>query len=782
MHAAKPASWPRRLLLCAVLPATVCLAAEAPPRPVGAGFVQQAFSEGGLLSKGDARPPVPTYRTAEMTGRAAPSNTWFSSLVYERWSHPLYAHPLSYRASELGFEIGRPDPRFESGPTGVASVNWLHQPLLVVAPEAFQPDDARLEGHGDWDVQIDMAHGAQHMRATIAHGSPISHYRFSEGGARIDFRADVQTLPDSDATRLHLRVGGKAWGVFLPTGAKAQWTTPTRLSLSLPEGGRWLAVAALPDDSKQSFEAFASHAATRITGTRVSYVYDAAASEVRTHYELQTETLQGPPRPPLVGLYPHQRLRAAGLQLPWAYPSVRGEIRVGALQSFDTVTPYVGIVPLWPALGDAQAADRLNSLLRGDVARTPESLEKQGAGTYWVGKFLGRAAQLLAIAQVQGRQEQADRLAALMTEQMRRYFRAEGGTRHFVDDATTGSLLGYPDEFGSVAHMNDHHFHYGYWLQALSMLALRDPALASDSQWGGIAKLLVRDIATDERGRADAPFLRNFDPYEGHSWASGDADMDAGNNQESSSEAMNAWAALIYWGEITGNRRLTELGIALYSTESDAIASYWYDCHRQVFDPRFDRAVAAQVFGGRYAYDTWWTQNPREVQGINILPLTPASTYLSAGCPAGGASFLEALRQREAQYRAAGPGDGTPRDVWQDIFAGYLALWDAPTALAQWDDRGDVEQGESRSHMWFWLNTLRSLGPRDTRVHADVPLHAVFAQADGARRYLAVNAGSNLVTAHFSDGRQMNLPAHSLVTLTIAPDGTSRTDTTSLLR
>ena len=53
--------------------------------------------------------------------------------------------------------------------------------------------------------------------------------------------------------------------------------------------------------------------------------------------------------------------------------------------------------------------------------------------------------------------------------------------------------------------------------------------------------LIVKDIATSERGRDDFPFIRNFDPYEGHPWARGNSDFYGhGNDQESSSEAINA--------------------------------------------------------------------------------------------------------------------------------------------------------------------------------------------------------------------------------------------------
>lgn len=63
----------------------------------------------------------------------------------------------------------------------------------------------------------------------------------------------------------------------------------------------------------------------------------------------------------------------------------------------------------------------------------------------------------------------------------------------------------------------DHHFHYGYYLRAAAQIALRDPAWATDSQWGGMTKELIRDIANWDRTDTKYPFLRNFDPHEGRS-------------------------------------------------------------------------------------------------------------------------------------------------------------------------------------------------------------------------------------------------------------------------
>ena len=64
-----------------------------------------------------------------------------------------------------------------------------------------------------------------------------------------------------------------------------------------------------------------------------------------------------------------------------------------------------------------------------------------------------------------------------------------------------GTLIGYPAGYGSDTELNDHHFHYGYFLFAAAEIARRDPAWAAAGRWGGMVKLLVRDIAS--AGRRD---------------------------------------------------------------------------------------------------------------------------------------------------------------------------------------------------------------------------------------------------------------------------------------
>ena len=532
--------------------------------------------------------------------------------------------------------------------------------------------------------------------------------------------------------------------------------------LRLPENARYFSVAGLPDASESTLRDFHAVAYAFPTDTRVEWSYDEATSKVRSVYRVQTTAKEGENQATFMGLYPHHwSAVVSDHPSKYGYDSVRGRIRLVPGNSFTLERTYNGFVPMWAGLQDPANKDNVASLLVGDMAKAPQMYNKLGRGTYWIGKGLGANAQLLSVAEVEGKTKMRDQLLAQLKDRLESWFDGQRST-YFAQDSTLGTFVGVPEEFGSIKSMNDHHFHYGYWVMAAAHVALRDPEWASQQNWGGMVGKVIADIATDERGRKDFPFLRNFDPYEGHSWASGDANFDAGNNQESSSEAVNAWAGLVLWGEATGDRRLRDLGMFLLTSEVASVNQYWFDLDRQVLAPEYGKPFASMVFGGKYAYNTWWTQEPRQIFGINMLPMTTASTYLGAD-PKYVTSLVTALPAAVKAYNARGGDDGTPADIWQDVIASYAALGDPQAGAALWNRKGSIEGGETRSHTAFWLASLKEMGTPDFTVTADTPLYAVFKDESGARTYLAYNARSTPLRVKFSTGTSIDVPPRSLV-------------------
>ncbi len=742
------------------------------------GVPTQKVGNGTVLlapRSGDKPPPAAPFRTEALLKQAAPTSQWYSTVAFNANPGPVFAQPLSFKTTPAGFEMAYPRKQeaaelipFPVSPEHV--VAYPHVDALVFSPLAFEPEPAKLAQVSDWAVDIVMARGADQLLATIAHGSPYAYFQLSRGDVRVRLPAGGERLAAvSDARHLGLRVKGRSYVIFGPTGVRWEQVSPTEWVGRLPAGKGYFSAAALPDEQPETLQLLARHAYAFLTDTTVGWKYDAAAAKVETSFSAKTRVMEGADNGPLLGLYPHhwhQNASVAGKLGP-AYDTVRGKLRLLAAAQFKTERPWQGFVPHWPALpeGSPRLAE-FNETLKRDLRRRRdlmpprENADNWRVSVYWAGQGLSRMTHLAAVAEQQGNNDARDQFLAQAKERMEWWFSARSKVSYFMLDKRLGTVSAYPDEFFSVEQMNDHHFHYGYWIRAAAEIAMRDPEWAAKDKWGAMVDLLVADIANTQRGSADFPYIRNYDAYEGHSWAVGIGGVDKygnfGNNQESSSEAINAWAGLILWGEVTGNKELRDLGIYLFANETNAIDHYWFDIHKLVFHPDYKPVETSMVFGGMYVHNTWWTDEPRQIHGINLIPMTAFSTYLGRD-PAFIKRNLDTMKVETEAYKKRGkfPPNPPPDDVWQEVFAKYLALADPAAALALWDPRGSVRDGESPTHTLHWMLSLQAMGTPDFSVSADTVLYQVFKRPDGQRSYLAYNAGKAPLTVRFSDGKQL---------------------------
>lgn len=753
------------LLLSSAL-ATVCPPTRADDlTQIGLG-AYHTTARGGVFASA-AAPPAATFRSGPLLEQAAPTNQWYSSLVFHATSAPLHAHPMTYQVTPRGFEIGLPERQRVVPDAGQRAIRYAHRPAITVAPIQFQPHDGRLSKASNWLVEVSMAASAtETLKATVLHGSPFSYFECSTGDVRFTFNGETQPIAglqarNSDPRVVAVTIGSRHYAIFAPTGGKFEWQGNSVVILHLPYQRRYFSVAGLPNDQADTLQDFLNVAYAFPTQTHVEWHYDQARSRITTDFSVDTVAREGTNRDTLMGLYPHHwSALPQPLEASYRYDSVRGAIRLIRANHFRIERTYHGLLPRWGELEDVADRNAVDSLLVGDLAKSDQLFLKNGRGSYWIGKGLGGLSQLVSIAEAEDKPATRDQLLASLKKRLESWFDGKHAT-YFSQDARIGSMLAYPEEYASVTSMNDHHFHYGYWITAAAHVALRDPHWADDTQWGGMVEKLVADIATRQHDRADFPFLRNFDVYEGHSWASGDGTtLEDGNNQESSSEAVNAWAGLLLWAEATHQPALRDLAIYLYTSEIASVQQYWFDLDHQVLAPDFEHPFASMVFGGKYAYNTWWTEEPRQIYGINLLPITPASTYLGQD-PGYVERYIGAIAPARKAHDLHGVPDGTKPDIWQDIFAEDLALADPVKALALWDRHGSVEFGETRTHTLYWMLSLKEMGRPDFTITANTPLYGVF--GDTSRRtYLAYNAGDQPITVAFSDGRTMSVAAHSL--------------------
>ena len=127
-------------------------------------------------------------------------------------------------------------------------------------------------------------------------------------------------------------------------------------------------------------------------------------------------------------------------------------------------------------------------------------------------------------------------------------------------------------DFGNTAY-NDHHFHYGYFIQAAAIIGALDPTwLAANKDW---VNTLVRDAGNSIPDDPYFPFSRSFDWFNGHSWAKGLFESYDGKDEESTSEdAMFAYAVKM-WGRTTGDASMEARGNLMLGIMRRSLDNYF---------------------------------------------------------------------------------------------------------------------------------------------------------------------------------------------------------------
>jgi len=758
-------------------------AAEETATAAASGVVDiGAGSYTTTLPSGEETPPDSVSATNDCSA-PYPTNDWWSSVLFDRYGSPMWAHPLVGTPTDAGLDLSHPTEWTFTTASGdknrgnVAEMDDTTDLTLSTSGGSFT--DTRCAGYGDWHVDLRWGAGeTTTLDVTMAQGSPFVFAAVSGADAELAFPTTPAVWADRGNV-LGLTVNGHHYGVFAPSGATWRDTDTATLTSALADEG-YLTLAVLPEATTTALSRYESHAYNVVTGTTVDWTYEQSAGAVRTTHAFET-TARGESSTTgtITALYPHQHEHTSAELDGGTFVSPRGTMRTTTGSSFETVLDVPPLLPFLPDIGPVDRS-RLAGYVDDVEAESPlvrPGPEAPGDGTYWTGKNYERLVQLRPIAEQIGDTAAADTFLAALREDIETWLDAtvSGSTDSedvFYYDETWGTLVGYNDSFGSGPELNDHHFHYGYYVAVAAEIARTNPEWTEETNWGGMVQHLIRDFANPSRSDPMYPFLRNFAPYAGHSWAAGNPAFDLGNNQESSSEAVNAYAALLRYGEFTGDTDLRDLGAYLVAHETTAVDEYWYDVDEENHPGAWDYGYAAMVWGAGYKYDTWWTDDVEAIHGINVLPVGGHSLSLGRDRGAAAATYDELVAAN----------GGNDFDYWPDVLWSYRAFSDPGDALELFEGRASsypVEFGESRAHTYRWLTAMAGLGAVDAGIAADTPLAAVF--DDGTTvTYVAYNAADAATTVSFSDGTSLSVPSNALGTTTAdSDDGSGDGDETS---
>ena len=684
--------------------------------------------------------------TEDFVGHAS-TNDWCSSIFWRRqpgnaFGSPMFAMPLAFQASPDGLLLGRPPAPGHDTVAYSSAFGYDNAPMRITTG-GLTGSDFAVAAVGDWTVTPRWNDGERTLEATFGHGMPFVYARTNGGRPVIDPKSSLGfEIIEISGREACFRIAGEVYAAYASAGRTWIHDNGVLITDLLVKNDEF-AVACLPDADPATRTAFLAAADARVADSRVSWDYDEATSEVAVDFDFILEP--DSESSPIVALFRHQWLEAGfadDAYLAGDFSTGRGAMKLLATSNFTVRHPFNGLLPHLPDLGQLDHPELASEL--DEVLAAPELIT--GSNTYWNGKSLARAAMLVPIAEQLGDDEARDTLVTGIKEELEDWFRVgddSGGSgeddRFLAYEAAWGTILGYPDAFGSTSQLNDHHFHYGYLVMAAATIAQRDPEWAE--AWGGAVEMLIKDAANWDRSDSRFPFLRNFDPYAGHAHASGHAAFGNGNNQESSSESINFATATILWGAATDNEEIRDLGIFLHAVEARAIEQYWFDADNAVFPESFPHSQLGIVWSNGGDYATWWSANPEEIHGINLLPINTGSLHLGRHPTMMRQSYLHLLQT-----------NNTSPSMWQGILWSGLAMGIPAAALTEFEDNAySPESGSSRAHTRHWITSLAAWGRVDASVLADTPHHAVF-EKDGVLTRLAWNPGAEPITVTFTDG------------------------------
>lgn len=626
---------------------------------------------------------------------------------------------------------------------------------------AFSPVQSVVTGWSDWGVQFALPDAlGRRMDITLARGVPFVWTTCS--GVNPTLNIGAGTLYDTSGAAISLTNGGsfvasafsldyqgRSYGVFAPDNTTFL-AGGGSVTAQLSGTNHYLVYGLLP--ARTNLNEFAGYAYARVTGTAFNWTYDRTNGQVNTRWSLATTPLKGSQTNTLQGWLPHHyRTTQPGQSFkPYSYLTPRGIMKVAAGSEFQINYSFRGLAPVLPAprpsgLANDYAGSRMTNYLLSFAAGHPYNV----GDSYGAGKEMGLAAQYLGFARQLGMTNQAAQLAAGLRGILTNWLTyAPGKTSYFFAryDNWRG-LIGFPPGYGSEA-FNDNHFHYGYFMVAAALLGMEDTNFLV--QFGPMAKLVAREYANWDRGDTDFPFLRTFDIWEGHSCAGGFS-SGGGENQESSSEAMNSWVGLFLAGNMLGDDAMTAAGAMGYAIESSAVNEYWQDMYRSNLPPSYGKGTVGILWSGALSYGTYFTGDPAWIHGIQWVPANHWNNYLARD-PAFARWQLTNMWQERitaSQYGINGftladdndaPAQGS---YLGNYVLGFQALFDADGVAATLDaayaTNAAIATDPTYSGVSYYLaHSLRGLGEQDPDAYTSIPTSQVYTNARTGRRTVII--------------------------------------------
>ncbi|KAH7677879.1 endo-1,3(4)-beta-glucanase protein [Dioscorea alata] len=638
--------------------------------------------------------PDPSTFFSPSLSSPLPTNSFFQNFVLKNGDQPEYIHPYLIKSSSSSLSLSYPS-RF-STPNFIYQTFTQDLTISSSSPSQSQSKHHTISSFNDLSLTLDIQPS---LRFFLVRGSPFitlstlasTLLSISTIHAILSFSSN----PSLTKHRISLN-NSQTFLLYSSSPLSLSLSSLSLLSSSSPFSGVLRAAILLDPSHEPLLDRFSScypisgHADLSKPFT-LDYKW-----ETKGHGDL------------LLLAHPlHLRLLddscSAAVLPDLNYTSIDGPL-VGVVGDSWTLKPDP-ISLTWHSMRgvDEAGLPEIISALAKDVADL-NSTPITTTSSYFYGKAIARAARLALIAEEVCFPDVIPAVRSFLKDSITPWLDGSFNGNGFLYDPKWGGIVTKQGSVDSGADFgfgiyNDHHYHLGYFLYAIAVLSRLDPA------WGRTyrpqAYSMMADFMTLSRNspRASYTRLRCFDLWTLHSWAGGLTEFGDGRNQESTSEAVNAYYSAALMGLSYGDTHLVALGTTLAALEMHAAATWWHVREGEgMYEEQFSKQnkLVGVLWANKRDSGLWFA--PAEWKecrfGIQVLPLLPVTELLFRDV-----GFLrDAVKWAEPALRREGVGEG-----WKGFVYAMEGVYDKEMALVKTRALNGFDDGNSLSNSLWWI-------------------------------------------------------------------------------
>ncbi|KAL2959071.1 hypothetical protein AAZX31_18G246400 [Glycine max] len=637
-------------------------------------------------------PNPSTYFSSNLLSSPLPTNSFFQNFVIPNGSQAEYIHPYLVKTSNSSLSASYPLLLFT---TALLYQSFVPDITISSTQTHSNQQNREISSYSDLSVTLDIP--SSNLRFFLSRGSPfITASVTSPTSLSITTVHTIVSLSSNDDnnTKYTLKLNNtQIWLIYTSSPIYLNHDGASNIT-SKPFSGI-IRVAALPDSNSKSVAILDKFSSCYPLSGNATLV-----EPFRVVYQWQKESsgdLLMLAHPLHVKLLSNSQVTVLK---DFKYRSIDGDL-VGVVgDSWVLETDPIPVTWYSNKGVDKDSYDEVVSALVKDVQELNSSAIETSS-SYFYGKRVGRAARLALIAEEVSFSNVVPTIKKFLKESIEPWLDGTFQGNSFLYENKWGGLVTKQGSTDSTADFgfgvyNDHHYHLGYFLYGIAVLAKIDP------QWGQKYKPQVYSLVTDfmnlgQRYNRFYPRLRCFDLYKLHSWAAGLTEFEDGRNQESTSEAVNAYYSAALVGLAYGDSSLVDTGSTLVALEILAAQTWWHvKVEDNLYEEEFakDNKIVGVLWANKRDSKLWWASAEcRECRlGIQVLPLLPITETLFSD-----ADYVKELVEWTVPFLSS--------QGWKGMTYALQGIYDKETALENIRKLKGFDDGNSLSNLLWWIHS-----------------------------------------------------------------------------